>query len=202
MKATPVVLVIAPALWRRWDWRTPLACVVTIGALYFCYISEGERVLGFLPAYAGEEGLAQGSGIWLLAGLERLTTLPPAAPLIYFGLIVAIFAWLALAMTTGTHCVQRVASNTAILAAGATAAISAHYFWYFVWLAVPSCIAPYRSVIFLSAAAMLLYRNSWDEHFFWPCLLYIPAIVLAALDLRRHVAAQQPIAANVIERSA
>ena len=193
---------IAPALWRRWTWRVPAACAATIIALYLCYVSVGPRVLGFLPAYAGEEGLEQGSGIWLLAGLERLATLPHEAPLIYFSIVAAIFAWLALTMTTGTQTIQRTAGNTAILAAGATAAISAHYPWYFVWLAVPSCITPYRSVIFLSAAAMLLYRNPLDERFFWPCLLYVPAIALAMLDLRHHTTAQRPLAADVIERSA
>ena len=200
IKFLPVV--IAPALWRRWDWRTPLACALTIIALYLCYISVGWRVFGFLPAYAGEEGIAQGSGIWLLAGLERLTVLPPGAPLIYFAFVAAGFAWLATTMTAAGASVQRIAGNAAILAAGATAAISAHYPWYFVWLAVPSCITPYRSVIFLSAAAMLLYRNPLDERFFWPCLLYVPAIVLAVLDFRRHMTAQRPIAASVIERNA
>ena len=191
---------IAPALWRRWEWRTPLACALTIVALYLCYVSVGARVLGFLPAYTGEEGIAQGSGIWLLAGLEHLTALPPGAPLVYFAVIAAIFAGLALTMTAQPDDVRRTAGNAAILAAGAMAAISAHYPWYFVWLAVPSCITPYRSVIFLSAAAMLLYRNPLDERFFWPCLLYIPAIALAVLDLRRHLAARAPLAA--IERSA
>ncbi len=199
IKLLPVA--IAPALWRRWDWRVPLACAVTIIALYLCYIAVGWRVLGFLPAYAAEEGLAHGTGIWLLAGLEYLTTPPPGASLIYFALVAALFAWLALTMTAGTAGVQRVAGNTAILAAGATAAISAHYPWYFVWLAVPSCITPYRSVIFLSAAAMLLYRNPLDERFFWPCLLYVPAIVLAALDLRHCFDTRRPTA-NIAERSA
>ena len=199
IKFLPVV--IAPAIWRRWDWRTPLGCALTIVALYLCYVSAGWRVLGFLPAYAGEEGFTHGSGIWLLAGLERVTALPPSAPLIYFALVAAAFAWLAATMTAAGGDVHRIAGNAAILTAGATVAISAHYPWYFVWLAVPSCITPYRSVIFLSAASMLLYRNPLDERFFWPCLLYLPAILLAVLDLRCHMA-QRPISASVIERNA
>jgi hypothetical protein len=199
IKFLPVV--IAPAIWRRWDWRTPLACALTIVTLYLCYVSVGWRVLGFLSAYAGEEGITHGSGIWLLAGLERVTALPPGAPLIYFAAVVAAFAWLTTTMTAASADVHRMAGNAAILTAGATAAISAHYPWYFVWLAVPSCVTPYRSVIFLSAAAMLLYRNPLDERFLWPCLLYVPAAVLAVLDLRRHMA-QRPIGVGVIERSA
>jgi hypothetical protein len=199
IKFLPVV--IAPALWRRWNWRIPLACVATIIALYLCYISVGARVLGFLPAYGAEEGLAQGSGIWLLAGLENLTALPTSASLVYFALVAAVFAWLALTMSTGSDSIQRTSGNAAILAAGATAAISAHYPWYFVWLALPSCITPYRSIIFLSAAAMLLYRNPLDERFFWPCLLYIPAIVLAVFDLRRHVAVRAVTATSALERT-
>jgi hypothetical protein len=182
---------IAPALWRRWDWRMPLACLALIVALYACYINVGWRVLGFFPAYVEEEGIGQGSRIWLLAGLSKLMTLPPGARYVYLLLVAAVFAWLGISMSAHAPAdrskdVVRTCGNAAILAAAATSAISAHYPWYFVWLAVPSCIAPYRSVIFLSAAALLLYLDPLNEPFWWPTLLYAPAIVLAALDLKRR----------------
>ena len=197
---------IAPALWRRWDWRMPLVCLAVVAALYVCYIGAGWRVLGYLPAYAGEEGIGQGRGIWLLAGLSKLVTLPPAAGFAYFLVVAAVFAWLGMIMSGAAPVDQRAdivrtAGNTAILAAAATCAISAHYPWYFVWLAVPSCVAPYRSVIFLSAGALLLYLNPLDERFWWPTLLYAPAIVLAALDLKRRRAGRISVA-HAVERSA
>jgi alpha-1,6-mannosyltransferase len=184
--------VIAPALWRRWDWRMPAACAAVIVTLYACYIGVGWRVLGFLHGYAGEEGIEQGSGIWLLAGLAKLTTLPAEAPWLYFVLIaaglMALAATIALrgrAPTDPGEDLVRVAGNAAILAACVIVAISPHYPWYFVWLAVPACIVPYRSVVFLSVAPLLLYRNPLDERFLWSSLLYLPAILLAVLDYRR-----------------
>ena len=193
--------VIAPALWRRWDWRMPTACVVTIGALYAGYLGAGWRVLGYLPGYATEEGIEQGGGIWLLAGLAHLTTLPAAAPLLYLTLVAAGFAALSAAIALRgsvpadrAEDLVRVAGNAAILGACAMVAISPHYPWYFVWLAVPACIVPYRSVVFLSVAPLLLHRNPLDERFFWPSLFYLPAIVLAVLDFRRERTARCPLA--------
>jgi alpha-1,6-mannosyltransferase len=63
-------------------------------------------------------------------------------------------------------------------------ALNPHYSWYFDWLALPCCLAPLRSVIYLSAAGLLLDLNPWDERFFWAALLYVPAITLAVLDWR------------------
>ncbi len=189
IKLLPIV--IAPALWRRWDWRMPTACAAVIVALYACYLGAGWRVLGFLPGYFGEEGIAQGGGIWLLAGLARLAPLPPVAPPIYLAL--AAIGLLLLGARMGLRGtmpidpggdVVRVAGDVAILGACTMTAINPHYPWYFVWLALPSCLSPYRSIIFLSVAAMLLYRNPLDERFLWPSLLYVPAIILAVLDLR------------------
>jgi hypothetical protein len=175
-------------------------------ALYACYIGVGWRVLGYLPAYAGEEGVGRGGGIWLLAGLSKLIALPPDATIAYLLLAAAGFAWLGSIMSghaplDRSEDVVRTCGNTAILAAAATCAISAHYPWYFAWLAVPSCIVPYRSVVFLSAAALLLYLNPLDERFWWPALLYLPAIGLAVFDVKRH-RRQRVFAIGAIGRSA
>jgi hypothetical protein len=169
----------------------PATCALVIAALYACYVGAGWRVLGFLPAYSGEEGIADGGGIWLLAGLARVAPLPPAAAPIYLALaatgLLLLGAWIGLrgrAPNDPGADVVRVAGGVAILGAATMAAISPHYPWYFVWLALPSCLSPYRSIIFLSVAALLLYRNPLDERFLWPSLLYVPAIILAVLDLR------------------
>jgi hypothetical protein len=79
--------------------------------------------------------------------------------------------------------IQRVAGNTAILAAATMVLLSPHYPWYFVWLAIPCCVAPFRSIIFLSVAPLLLYRDPFNERFFWPALFYVPAILLALREL-------------------
>jgi hypothetical protein len=150
----------------------------------------GWRVLGYLPGYSGEEGLAQGSGIWLLAALGEVTTLPDWAPAAYFALAAAVLLTLAVAIALPRRPAQaqreeilRVAGNTAILAATTMALLSPHYPWYFAWLAVPCCLAPFRSIIFLSVAPLLLYRDPFNERFFWPALFYVPTILLALRDL-------------------
>ena len=183
---------VAPALWRRGDWRMPAAALVTIVALYLPYIGVGWRVLGFLPGYAAEEGIDKGSAFWLLAGLGRVVALSPATIAAYEASAALALGGLALwvavrprpRLDAGDDMV-RVCRDAAILAAATMAALSPHYSWYFAWLALPCCLAPLRSVIYLSAAGLLLDLNPWDERFFWAALLYGPAVALAVLDWRR-----------------
>jgi len=68
----------------------------------------------------------------------------------------------------------------------ATAAISPHYRWYFVWLALPSVVVPIPVVIWLSAAPVILFLDPFHGRFFWPSLVYLPAVGLALADLWRH----------------
>ncbi len=187
---------MAPALWRRRDWRMPVACAATMLLLYACYIGVGRDVLGFLPGYASEEGMNQGTGLWLLAGLGHLLPLPAVASQLYLlvgaGLLVAAAAWVAFGSPPQAdphRDIVRVAGNAAALAAATLIVLSPHYAWYYPWLALPCCICPLRSVIYLSGAALLLYLNPLDEHFFWPSLVFIPCIALAVIDWRRPLAA-------------
>jgi len=71
--------VAGPALYRRWDWRMPLAFVVTLALLYVPYLSVGPAVFGFLPGYADEEGLRSGGGIFLWSLLRALFHVPEHA---------------------------------------------------------------------------------------------------------------------------
>src|SRR5215469_706407 len=75
--------VLFPALYRRWDWKMPLAAAATIVIAYLPFIGAGNAVLGFLPGYLREEGLQSGAGffLWSLLGsvappLERLGPAP------------------------------------------------------------------------------------------------------------------------------
>ncbi|HEY6432460.1 MAG TPA: glycosyltransferase family 87 protein, partial [Acetobacteraceae bacterium] len=186
---------MAPALWRRRDWRMPAACAATILLLYACYIGVGRDVLGFLPGYASEEGLNQGTGLWLLAGLGDVLPLPAIASKLYLvigaGVLVAAAAWVAFGSRPQPdphRDIVRVAGNAAMLAAATLIVLSPHYAWYYAWLALPCCICPLRSVIYLSAAALLLYLDPLDEHFFWPSLVFVPCIALAVIDWRRPLA--------------
>ena len=190
VKFLPIVL--APALWRRWNVRFIAALIVAIVLPYALYADVGWRVFGFLPAYGGEEGLSAGTGLWLLAGLGRLVTLPGYAGPAYLGLAAIVLAAIAIRIALWTRWpvdqradITQVCGACCILAASTVVALCPHYPWYFVWLAAPACVAPFRSVIWLSVAPLLLYLDPWTEKFIWASLVYVPAFVLTWFDLKR-----------------
>ncbi len=200
VKFLPVA--VGPALWRRGGgWRLVAGGAATIAALYACYAGAGWRVLGFLTGYGSEEGFDTGSGIWLLAGLQRLGALPAGVVVLYVAVVGIALAALGLWIMTraappaGTEAdVVAVCGHAAVLAACVTVAISPHYPWYFAWLALPAVVRPYRAVVWLSAAPVLLYIDPFNDTFLWPSLVYVPAGLLALADLGRAWWPHAPVA--------
>ncbi len=188
MKFLPVV--VAPALWRRFGWRLPVACAAVIAALYACYLGAGWQVLGFLPAYTSEEGLAQGSGFWMLAVLGRVGHLPHAASAVYVAMCALVLGaaalWMGLRqrLPDGGAEMRLVCGNAAILAGGTLLALSPHYPWYYPWLALFACLAPWRSAVFLSCGAVILYCDPYHDTILFPSLVFVPTLILAAVDWR------------------
>jgi hypothetical protein len=181
-------LAAAPALWPAGRWRFVTATFATIVALYACYGGAGVHVLGFLPGYGSEEGLTDGSGIWLLAGLAYVLPLPSAVVVAYAVIaacgLAALGLWLALLARPQSP--VEIWRATGLLMVGATLAISPHYPWYFAWLALPAMVAPSRALVWLATAPVLLEVNPLGGQFLWPALvLYLPALVLAFADVRR-----------------
>ncbi|HEX8808874.1 MAG TPA: glycosyltransferase family 87 protein, partial [Xanthobacteraceae bacterium] len=86
----------APALYKRWDWRLPLAFVVTVAALYLPYIGVGAKVFGFLGGYISEEGLDRGSGIFWWQLIGAFVSLPQQAFSFYLAAAALVMAALAL----------------------------------------------------------------------------------------------------------
>jgi len=155
--------------------------------LYACYAGVGWHVFGFLPNYTHEEGLQQGSGFWLLAVLQRLSPLPEAATVLYLlvaGSCLALLAW-TIAFRDAPASEVTMAGNVALLAAGAVAAMSPHYPWYYAWLALPSVLRVWPSVIWLSAAPLLLYSDPWHDEILIPTAVFVPAALLALHDFTR-----------------
>jgi hypothetical protein len=189
-------IVIAPALWRRWGWRLPLGFLIVAARLYASYAEVGWRVLGFLPGYTHEEGIAQGSGLWALAGLAALAPLPPLAGPVFLVLVATglglLSIWIVFADTPrvepGAEAV-RICRWAALLATLSMIALSPHYPWYYGWLAVPACIGPWRCAIWLSVAPLLLHLNPLHEDFLWPSLVYVPALLLAVQEAMQRRAA-------------
>ena len=71
-----------------------------------------------------------------------------------------------------------------VMMAVVTFAISPHYPWYFAWLSLPCVLAPNPAIIWLGAAPVLLYLDTNGDRFFWPSVVYGPAILLALAGLR------------------
>ena len=185
VKFLPVA--IAPALWRVPRPAMPIAAAITIAALYGVYADAGARVFGFLATYGHEEHLAGGSGgsgIWLLAGLGHLVTLPPSAASIYFVLAGSLLAILALDVLRhpADRGIVAVARDAGRLAGATMIAVSPHYPWYFPFLGVLATLATSRALTWLSVAPLLLYLDPLNEFFFWPSLIYVPALIGAVRD--------------------
>jgi hypothetical protein len=185
--------VLLPALYRRWGWKLPGAFATAIIIGYLPFISAGSRVLGFLPGYAGQEGLgADGAGFYLLGVLRLLL---PSAALSARAYIVGsgtILAALGAAVFFRRH-----GARPSIIAAGVMATVlmvlvSPHYPWYFAWLIVFACFARSFALLWLTNACMLLYLIPGyvfvqsDLRLAIESIIYGPFVALALVDLWYH----------------
>ena len=184
---------VAPALLRRGRvWRPVLAGGAVIILSYAVYSSVGPHVLGFLPSYQSEEGLNDGSGFWLLAGIAKFGLLTPAAVDVYklsaAGLLLALALLVARRrLAPEPDDIRSICKDAAILMATLMVVLCPHYPWYFAWLALPSVIAPSRWIVWLSAVPVILYLHPWENDFFiWPAAIYLPAFGLLAFELWSH----------------
>lgn len=186
--------VLAPALYRRWGWKMPTAFAVAIVVAYLPYLGVGWQVLGFLPAYTGEEGFdAGGRGFFLLALLREL---PPFAKI--GGRAYAVAAAVTL-VALGTAAMFARATRHSPFAAAAVLAtafiviVSPHYPWYFSWLIVFACFVRSLALLWLTNACLLLYlvpvgsqimRD--DYRLLIEATVYGPFAALALIDLWYH----------------
>ncbi len=186
-----------PALWRRWDLRTPLACGAVIAAGYACYAlggwGAGWRVLGYLPGYVSEEGLGSGGGVFLLQMLAQSGPLPAWAGPAYAGLCLLGLLLLALhvarvPLPTDSAARTRIICRDALWLGVATMAVlSPHYSWYLTALAVPAVLAPRPGALWLMLSAPVLYLDPDHNMVLWPSLVFLPAAGLLALEGLRHL---------------
>jgi alpha-1,6-mannosyltransferase len=173
--------------------------------LYALYGGISAGALGFLPGYAAQEGLDSGSGIYWLDLLDRFVALPVGAGAVWLGMagivLLALGVWMVFVRTpprAGDP--VAVARDIVLLMTVLTAAITPHYAWYFVWLALPACLFPLPSVIYLSAAAMIQYHDPFDDRVLQFSVIYLPFLVLAVIDLWRH-RIRRPVPIEVAVRS-
>jgi hypothetical protein len=151
----PFPLALAPALYRPWDWRLPLAFALTVGLAYAPYIGVGAHVLGFLPSYLREEGLDSGIAfypLWLVR-----TLLPVAVPAPTY-VVAAALALVAFGLAVLRRARNRGAWRDGVmLAAALMFASSPHFAWYLAWLLPLACLAPWLPALYIVSAAVLLY---------------------------------------------
>jgi alpha-1,6-mannosyltransferase len=184
---------IFPAFWRRWDWPMLAGTLLVIVALYAVYtVGAGWHVLGYLPGYAGEEGLETGQGFFALRAVALFTPITAwmtKAYMLLAGLgLLGLAAWYMLGPKLPADPGARtlvIGRAAAVLATATTVAISPHYPWYLGWLALFACFAPYLSVVYLSASGVLLYLDPYHREAIYPWVIYGPCIALAVVDVAR-----------------
>jgi len=184
---------LAPAVWRRWDVRLPVAGAVAVLAGYGWYSGAGWRVLGYLPGYASEEGLENGGGFFLLRLLALLGPLPAwagaayivaaGAGLLGLGAVIALRAPFPEAPPARAFVIARAALW---LSVAVLAALSPHYPWYYTAVIVPSVLVPAASVLWLTLAAPALYLDHGLGDVAIPAIVFLPFFALLARDMRRQ----------------
>ena len=188
-----------PALWRRWDLRTPVACAAVMAAGYACYAGVGWRVLGYLPGYASEERLADG-GVVLLRLLALLGPLPPWAGPGYLAVALLGLAVLAVAVvrrplpSDPARRAVAICTDALWLSAATMAALSPHYPWYLAVLAWPSVLAPRASALWLTLAAPAMYLDPNHDQVLWPAMVFLPFAGLLAWEWLRPARLPLPAA--------
>jgi len=147
--------VLFPALYRRWDWKMPLAAAATVIIAYLPFIGAGSAVLGFLPGYLHEEGLQSGTAFFLWNLARSVAPLEHVGPALYLALAAAALLLLAVHSLFTTE--GRYLASAMTLAVAATVLLSPHYPWYFAWIVPLICFTPRPSVLYLTVACPLLY---------------------------------------------
>jgi len=184
--------VLFPALYRRWDWKMPLAAAVTVVVAYLPFAGAGSALLGFLPGYLKEEGLQSGAGFFLSNLLRSVPLLEHLAPSLYMALAAA--ALLALAVHSLFTAESRYLGSALTLAVAAMVLLSPHYAWYFAWIVPLLCFTPRPSALYLTLACPLLYfvpggADPDGARLAFEWAIYGPFALLLAFELWRQRAA-------------
>ena len=176
-------LALFPALYRRWDWKMPLALAVTCGFAYFPYLSAGGHVFGFLSAYADEEGIRSGRYFLLLlvrqlcGGLEIPVEFYTAFVLVALALMAhrAIYCW--------NKRGDGFLFGAGVLAFAFTFLLSPQFPWYWTWTVPFLAFLPLVRMlpIYLFTSAALVFYAKWFSDERW--LGLHPHLALGLLQL-------------------
>ncbi len=176
-------VVVGPALYRRWGWRLPLALALAAVLCYLPYLGVGAKVFGFLGGYSDEEGLRDGSGVYLWLLLGQFVPLAENWSAIYLPLVAVALAvaGLVVLLRRGERDASLVGAFA--LAVTTTVLMSPHYAWYFCWLVPFLVFFPSPAVFWLTAAVPLLEQVEWPDDFDLASIIYLPFLLMLALEL-------------------
>jgi alpha-1,6-mannosyltransferase len=171
-------IVTGPALYRRWDWRLPIAFVATVAVLYLPYVGAGAKVLGFFGRYLTEEGIDRGSGIFLWRLIGAIIPLQDQAFTFYLPAAAVVMAALALFVVMREQRPGADIAGAMLLAVTFTILFSPHYTWYFAWLVPFLCFYPVIGVVYLTCASSYLYFAHWPPTVPEGLVIYGPCVLL------------------------
>lgn len=167
----PFALLALPAVWRPWDWRAPAVAVAVAGLLYLPYLSVGAGVLGYLPAYLGEERIADGEGFWAIAALQAVFgPLPWARPL-YLAASAMLVGGLALALPFARPTTPEAALRRLFwLAFAFLTVLSANWPWYNLLLMPFLVLFGPGPAWVATVGGFILYEEIWADFDIAPLL--------------------------------
>ncbi len=185
-------LAIGPALWRRQGAARLVAAGLGVGIVlyggYMIWDGAGLKVLGFLGGYGQEEGLDDGSGLWPLAVLGQVMTVPAWLSLTYLALVAAGLVTLALRIMGmprgGPDDTAQFCGQAGLLMTCLILAVTPHYAWYYGVLSLFAVLRPSRALVWLGSAPILLYAAPAGEMVLWPAAIFLPAALFVLSDLR------------------
>ena len=177
----------------------PLAFAAVVVLGYLPFLGVGWKVLGFLPGYAGEEGFTgAGHGFYLVDLLQKFPPLEGVPAAAYLAAAGAVLAGLALGVVFARGGPTGKFAGAALLAGAFMLLLSPHYPWYFAWLILLTCFAPYFSLLWLTSIVFVLYLVEVGSPLMQQgyrlsveTVVYGPFAVLALLDIGRSRAARR-----------
>ena len=184
----PTALLGLPSLWRPWQFALPLFVLVLAALCYVPFIGAGTGVLGFLPDYAHEQGLDNGSGFFALAMLQRLGLFQPAMTRPYVVLSATLLIVLALvARWRGSRELRPRLAGTCVLLFAFLFLASPTFPWYAVVALPMADLLGLWCPFVLVTAGFLLYAFQVDTPSFFErwALMMALATAAAIYDVRR-----------------
>jgi alpha-1,6-mannosyltransferase len=187
----PYAVLVLPAFWRPWDWRVPLAIAATVLLCYAPYLGAGKAVLGFAGGYIGEEGLASGDGIWLVALAQSLFGRASAFVIAYLAAAAVIMIGLGLLCRFDPDRPPRMTIDaTIVLLTVGLILMSPNYAWYFLALVPFLALGAGATAWALTLGAFLLYRPIYlgaSNDLIWKSLATLPFVLVLGVMLVRRL---------------